>query len=178
MGDLRKAYLINVIEELNQIKARSEKVFGQLTEEELHWAPNEESNSIAIIVKHLSGNMTSRWTDFLTTDGEKDYRDRDREFIDDIKSQDDLLKFWEDGWRVLFHAIKSLKEEDLLKTVTIREEPMSVLEAIQRQLVHYSNHYGQILYIGKQIKGAAWKTLSIPRGQSKTYTPPGADKNS
>jgi hypothetical protein len=177
MDDFRKEYLLSAIDEFRQIKRRSERALDQLKDEDLHWTPNEESNSIAIIMKHISGNIISRWTDFLSTDGEKAFRDRDGEFIDDIYSRAELMKRWEEAWDVLFKTVGGLSEEDILKTVTIRNEPMTVLLAIQRQLVHYSNHLGQILYIGKQIKAADWKTLSIPKGQSKSYRPTAVKKN-
>jgi hypothetical protein len=175
MGAFEKEYLSSAIQEFRQIKSRSEKAMHQLTEEELHWRPNEESNSIAILIKHMSGNMISRWTDFLTTDGEKAFRDRDGEFVDDIHSREELMKLWEDGWNILFEAVENLTEDDLMKTVTIRNEPMTVLQAIQRQLIHYSNHLGQILYIGKQRKAAEWVTLSISKGQSKAFRPKGTN---
>ncbi|MDX5474455.1 MAG: DUF1572 domain-containing protein, partial [Bacillaceae bacterium] len=136
---------------------------------ELHWKPSEESNNIAIIIKHLSGNMHSRWVDFLTSDGEKNYRNRDLEFIDDIESKEQLMGIWEDGWQLLFHTIENLKAEDLHKTVTLRQQPLSVLQAIQNEVVHISYHVGQILYIGKQIKDKEWNILSIPKNGSKEF---------
>lgn len=155
--------------DFGKLKDLGEKTMGQLGDKDLHWQPNVESNSIAIIVKHMSGNMISRWTDFLVTDGEKDDRHRDGEFIDTVKSRDDLMSLWEKGWRVLFDTLTHLKEEDLLKTIYIRGEPHSVIQAIQRQVTHYAYHVGQMVYIGKLIKSSTWRSLSIPRGQSEEY---------
>lgn len=169
MNQVEDKFLSTVLSQFIHIKARAEQAIEQLTKQELHWQPNEESNSIAIIMKHLSGNMHSRWTDFLTTDGEKEERDRDDEFIDTIQSREELLHIWEKGWFLLFSTIQELKTDDLLKIVTIRKNPLTVLEAIQIEIAHCSNHLGQILYIGKQIKGSEWKILSIPRGQSKNF---------
>ncbi|GAB3800512.1 DUF1572 domain-containing protein [Virgibacillus kimchii] len=142
----------------------------QLTNEELHWSANDTSNNIAIIVKHMSGNMISRWTDFLKSDGEKHNRLRDEEFIDTFLSKTDIMDAWNKGWNVLFDAIDSLKEENLLETVTIRGEKHAVIEAIERQLSHYSYHVGQIVYIGKEIKNENWTSLSIPVGKSEEYS--------
>ncbi|MGG2063953.1 DUF1572 family protein [Bacillus sp. S14(2024)] len=171
MDRVEDKFLSTILSQFTHIKERAEQAIEQLTELELHWRPNEESNSIAIIMKHLSGNMHSRWLHFLTTDGEKEYRDRDDEFVDTIQSKEDLMHIWEKGWFLLFSTIQELKTDDLLKIVTIRKNPLTVLEAIQIEIAHCSNHLGQILYIGKQIKGSEWKILSIPRGQSKTFIP-------
>lgn len=151
------------------VKELGDRTIQQLSEDDIHWALNETSNSIAIIVKHLSGNMISRWTDFLTTDGEKPNRNRDQEFIDNISSKKEMISIWEEGWNVLFDALSELKEEDLLKNINIRGESHSVIDAIERQMAHYAYHIGQIVYIGKQIKNNNWKTLSIPKGQSEEY---------
>lgn len=157
-------YLQNVIANFKELKQSAEKAMAQISDEtKLNWAPNEESNSIAVIVKHLSGNMISRWTDFLTTDGEKPDRDRDGEFEGIIHSKEELLDVWNRGWDVFLHSLSELKGEDLLRTVYIRQQPHSVLEAIQRQLSHYSGHVGQIIYIAKMIQDDAWQTLTIPR---------------
>src|SRR4029078_3732524 len=136
---------------------------------ELHWQYNEESNSIAIIVKHLWGNMLSRWTDFLTADGEKPTRDRETEFENDIKDKKELLHKWNEGWACLFNAVNSLKEEDLTTIIYIRNEGHTVTEAINRQVAHYAYHVGQIFFIGKMIKGKDWESLSIPRGKSQQF---------
>ncbi|MGV3465172.1 MAG: DUF1572 family protein [Heyndrickxia sp.] len=169
MRQFENEYLAIVIQQFSHFKERAEKGLNQLTEEELHWKPSEESNNIAIIIKHLSGNMHSRWVDFLTTDGEKTYRNRDSEFTDEIVAQEKLMKIWEEGWRLLFHTLENLKADDLHKTVTLRQQPLSVLQAIQTELAHISYHLGQILYIGKQIKDKDWIILSIPKNGSEAY---------
>lgn len=162
---------LNVIQDrFNSVKKLGDKTIAQLNHEQLHWSINEESNSIAIIVKHLSGNMISRWTDFLTTDGEKQTRNRDDEFYDTLMSKDEIIAVWEKGWQVLFKALRELTEKNLLEFVTIRGERHTVIEAIERQMAHYALHVGQIVYIGKQLKGEQWNTLSIARGQSDVYT--------
>lgn len=167
MSNYEKEYLSIAIEQFKHFKERAEKGIQQLSEEELHWKPSEESNSIAIIIKHLSGNMHSRWVDFLTTDGEKNYRDRDSEFVDANESKEHLMIVWEDGWKFLFNTIENLKANDLNKTVTLRQQPLSVLQAIQNEVAHISYHLGQILYIGKQIKDKEWIILSIPKNNSR-----------
>lgn len=167
--NLGSEYLRIVIEKFKEVKSLGEKTMIQLSEEEIHWAYNNESNSVAIIVKHLSGNMVSRWSDFLTSDGEKPYRKRDWEFLDDISSKSELITVWEKGWEVLINALTNLSEQDLLKHIYIRGERHLVLEAIERQVAHYAYHVGQIVYIGKQIKDSSWESLSIPRGESEEY---------
>ncbi|MFJ5763836.1 DUF1572 family protein [Lysinibacillus sp. NPDC093210] len=165
-----ETYLNVVLERFKSVKADGEKTIAQLDIEQLHWASNKESNSIAVIVKHVSGNMISRWTDFLLTDGEKTTRNRDDEFIDSIDTKEELLAIWEKGWQVFFNALHSLTTEDLLANVTIRGQQHTVIDAIERQMAHYASHVGQIVYVGKQIKGDEWNTLSIPRGQSQAFT--------
>lgn len=150
-------------------KALADRTFTQLNYEELTWKPNEESNSISMIVKHMHGNMLSRWTDFLTTDGEKPWRNRDQEFIGDYPDRDSILQAWEEGWRCVWNALESLQEEDCLRTITIRGEEHTVIQAIHRQISHYSYHIGQIVYLGKQLKNYEWHTLSIARGKSQEY---------
>lgn len=162
-------YLKIVIERFKSVKSLGDKTINQLSKEEIYWTYNDESNSIAIIVKHLSGNMVSRWTDFLTTDGEKEYRNRDEEFLDDISSKSELTIVWEKGWQTLIDTLTGLSEKDLLKRIYIRGEGHLVLEAIERQLAHYSYHVGQIVYIGKQVKNNKWESLSIPKGKSEEY---------
>jgi len=166
---LSKTYLEEITKSLHGLKSTSEKAMAQLSDPEMHFTPNEESNSIVIIMKHIAGNMLSRFTDFLTTDGEKPDRNRDGEFIDDIPSREALMQFWEKGWQCVFSAIESLTEEDLLKTIYIRKEAHTVLRALQRQLVHYAYHSGQLVYLAKQIKAGDFKTLSIPKGESAKY---------
>jgi hypothetical protein len=162
-------YLKIVIERFKSVKSLGDKTINQLSEEDIHWTYNNESNSVAIIVKHLSGNMVSRWTDFLTSDGEKDYRNREEEFIDDISSKSELIRVWEKGWNVLIGTLISLSEEDLLNTIYIRGESHLVLEAIERQMAHYAYHIGQIVFLGKQLKDSDWQNLSIPKGKSEEY---------
>lgn len=167
MSNYDKEYLSIALGQFKHFKERAEKGIQQLSEDELHWKPSEESNNIAIIIKHLSGNMHSRWVDFFTTDGEKHYRDRDSEFVDANESKEHLIEIWENGWKLLFNTIENLKAEDLSKTVTLRQQPLSVLQAIQNEVAHTSYHLGQILYIGKQIKDKEWTILSIPKSCSK-----------
>lgn len=142
---------------------------GQLEDQALVWSPNEESNSISVIVKHLWGNMLSRWTDFLTTDGEKPWRQRDAEFDNDLADRAGILAKWEEGWECLFNALGSITDDDLERIIYIRNEGHSVLEAINRQIAHYGYHVGQIVYLAKLIKNEGWKTLSIPRNRSGEY---------
>lgn len=162
-------YLESVIKYFRQQKSLGDKTIEQLTEENLLWQFNENSNSIAIIVNHLWGNMLSRWSNFLTEDGEKDWRNRDTEFEKVISSKEELIKKWNEGWQCVLDALKSLKEEDLSKTIFIRKEAHNVGDAINRQLAHYSNHVGQIVYIGKMVLDEKWKSLSIPKGKSKDF---------
>ncbi|MFC4559218.1 DUF1572 family protein [Virgibacillus kekensis] len=162
-------YLRIVKDRFKTIQNQGKKAIDQLSEDDLRWQPNKESNSVAIIVKHLYGNMLSRWTDFLTSDGEKPTRNRDDEFVDDILSKAELLSMYEKGWENLFNALNNLEEKDLLNEVYIRSEAHLVIDAIERQLAHYASHIGQIIYIGKQVKGTQWETLSIPKGKSEDY---------
>ena len=165
MNDASELYLLETIKSLKGLKSTSEKSINQITPEELHVSFDKESNSVAIILKHISGNMLSRFTDFLNSDGEKEWRKRDAEFIDDNQTKESLLNTWNKGWECLFDALTKLKPEDLLKIVYIRGEEHSVLRALQRQLVHYSYHTGQIVYICKLIKKSDFKSLSIPRSK-------------
>ncbi|MBS4194271.1 DUF1572 family protein [Lederbergia citri] len=162
-------YLRVVTERFKNIKSLGDRTFEQISEDDIHWQMNEDSNSVAIIVKHLSGNMISRWTDFLDSDGEKPYRNREQEFENDITSKKDMIEISERGWSTLFETLNSLKESDLLKEVYIRGEKHLVIDAIERQVAHYSYHIGQIVYIGKQLKGESWDSLSIPKGKSEHY---------
>ncbi len=159
-----------IFKQFQYYKQLGEKTFSQLSEQDLYWQYNENSNSIAIIVNHLSGNMLSRWTDFLTTDGEKEWRNRDEEFEIQIQSKDKLLEKWERGWSCLFEALKHIKkEEDLEQVIYIRNEDHTVIEAINRQLAHYPYHIGQIVFIGKMLKDTEWNSLSIPKNKSSDY---------
>ncbi len=162
-------YLESVKQQFTNYKLLAEKTFEQLSDDQLSWQFNEESNSIAIIVKHLSGNMLSRWTDFLTTDGEKEWRRRDEEFEINIINREALLLKWNEGWACLFAGLNSLNAGDLTKEVFIRNQGQTVVEAINRQLTHYSYHIGQIVFIGKMMCNDKWKTLSIAKGNSKEY---------
>lgn len=162
-SQIAQHYLQVVNERFVELKKMGERTFEQLEDEEWNWSYNADSNSIAIIVKHMSGNMISRWTDFLTTDGEKDDRNRDGEFEDSITSLEMLLDEWNRGWKVFLHTLQSLTVDDLTKTVTIRQQPNTVMEAIERQMSHYAYHVGQIVYAAKQLKSEEWSTLSIPR---------------
>jgi hypothetical protein len=150
-------------------KLLGEKTFSQLSDEQLFWQYNEESNSIATIVKHTAGNMLSRWTDFLSTDGEKEWRNRESEFEKDIKDRKQLLQLWEDGWNCLFTALNSVTEDNINTVIYIRNIAHTVTEAINRQLAHYPYHVGQIVFIGKMLLNDKWSSLSIPRGASKAY---------
>ncbi|HSU29237.1 MAG TPA: DUF1572 family protein [Chitinophagaceae bacterium] len=164
-----KEYLETVIRRLTYYKDLGDKTFVQLEDRDFHFRPNEESNSIAIIIQHLYGNMLSRWTNFLAEDGEKEWRQRDDEFNIHAYSKADLLERWEKGWTCFLDALAPLQEDDLLRTIYIRKEALSVIDAINRQLAHYPYHIGQILYIAKIIKDKEWKSLSIPRGESNVY---------
>lgn len=161
--------LDTVRDEFHKIRKLADKAIAQLQDEQLHAKIDEESNSVAIIMRHMAGNMRSRWTDFLTSDGEKPDRHRDREFEDIPLSREELLAEWEAGWACLFAALAPLTDADLQRTVIIRAEPHSVYKAISRQVAHYAGHAYQILFLGKHLKGAAWSTLSVPRGQSEEF---------
>jgi hypothetical protein len=149
-----------------------ERAIEQCPDQDLMTAPDAESNSIAVLVKHLAGNMRSRWTDFLTTDGEKPDRNRDSEFEDAPKTRQELLQVWERGWHCVFSALESLTDADLTRTVTIRTEPHSVMQAVNRQLGHYAYHVGQIVFLAKHFAATAdsWKSLTVPRGKSSQFT--------
>jgi hypothetical protein len=166
---LGKVYIDTVIKRQRYYKKLADQTFDQLSDADFHFAPNEASNSIAVIIQHMAGNMISRWTNFLTEDGEKEWRQRDAEFEGQNYSRQQLLDIWEKGWNCFFDALGSLKEEDLLKTITIRQEPLTVVDAINRQLAHYPHHVGQIIYLAKIIKNEGWKTLSIAKGKSNEY---------
>lgn len=169
MSNIEKDYLTIAIGQFKHFKERAERGIKQLSDEELFWKPSEESNSIAILLKHISGNMHSRWVNFLTTDGEKAFRDRDMEFVDENENKDMLLNKWESGWKLLFEILENLEEADLNKIVTLRKQPLSVLQAIQTEVAHISYHLGQILYIGKQLKDKEWEILSIPKNGSNEF---------
>ncbi len=150
-------------------KGLAERAMAQVTDEQLIATLDGEMNSIALLMKHLAGNMLSRWTDFLTSDGEKPTRDRDREFVDPPATRDALHSLWDQGWNALVCSLEALTEEDLQRTVTIRGEAHSVMQAINRQLAHCAYHCGQIVFLAKHFKSAGWQTLSVPRGQSNEF---------
>ena len=158
-----------LIKQFNYYKLLGEKSFAQVPDEKLFLQYNAESNSIATIVKHLWGNMMSRWTDLLNSDGEKEWRNRDGEFENDITSREEMMKKWNEGWDCLFNSLNSLKSEDMEKLIYIRNMGQTVQEAIDRQLSHYPYHIGQIVYISRMHAGAKWENLSIPKGRSQEY---------
>lgn len=162
-------YLDGIRKQFEYYKMLGDRTFAQLTDEQLFWQYNSNSNSIAMIVKHLSGNMHSRWTNFLTSDGEKSWRNRDAEFENDITTRQALLDTWNKGWNCLFSALEVLTFTDLGKIVYIRNQAHTVAEAINRQLAHYPYHVGQIVFIGKMLADDKWVTLSIPKGKSEEY---------
>jgi hypothetical protein len=163
------SYLEDSVALFHYYKKLAERAMEQVTDEHLTAVLDSEMNSIAIIVKHLAGNMRSRWTDFLTADGEKPDRNRDNEFVGAAVSRDALNKTWEEGWQTLFAALSPLSEADLGRTVLIRGEAHSVMQAINRQIAHYAYHCGQIVMLAKHFQGDNWKSLSVPRGQSAQF---------
>jgi hypothetical protein len=162
-------FLASAIQQFKDYKQLADKTFVQLSDPDFHFRPNDQTNSIAIIIAHMHGNMLSRWTNFLTEDGEKSWRRRDDEFEAHEYPREQLLQLWEHGWQVVFEALQGLETGDLDKTIHIRTKPLSVMDAIHRQLTHYASHVGQIIMMGKFIKGAAWETLSIPKGKSPEF---------
>lgn len=166
---MQNSYLNSSIKQFEYYKNLGNKTFTQLNSDQLFWSCNEDSNSIAILVKHLVGNMKSRWTDFLTEDGEKEWRNRDNEFENPFESQEEMLASWESGWACLFSSLHELSEDNLEQNISIRNQKHTVTEAINRQLCHYSYHVGQIVFLGKFLLGEEWKTLSIAKGTSKEY---------
>ena len=163
------SYIEDALTIFRQYKLLGERAMQQVSDAQLFASLDEEANSIAIIVKHITGNMRSRWTDFLTTDGEKPNRNRDGEFVDPPSTRDALMREWEDGWACVFDAIEPLSDADLPRTVTIRGEAHSVMQAINRQLSHYPMHVGQIILLAKHYAGGQWQTLSVPRNKSAEF---------
>jgi hypothetical protein len=163
------SYIQDSLEVSRAYKRLAERAMEQVTDEQLFAVLDPEANSIAIIVKHMAGNMRSRWTNFLTTDGEKADRDRDREFADPAATRAELSAQWEDGWGRVFAAIEPLTDADLERTVTIRGEAHSVMQAINRQVAHYALHIGQIVFLAKHLGSDHWKSLSVPRNQSAEF---------
>lgn len=163
-------YLEEARRQMRGHKRMGEGAMVQLRDEDFFVTLDAESNSVAILVKHLAGNMRSRFTDFLTTDGEKPDRFRDREFeVTDATTRADVMKWWDEGWTCVLRAIDALKPEDVMRTITIRSEPHTVLQAINRQIAHYAAHIGQIVFLAKHLRSSEWKTLTIPRGKSEAF---------
>ena len=163
------SYLESVKKQFLYYKTLAEKAIDQVEPEQLFAAVNEDTNSIATIIKHISGNMLSRWTDFLTSDGEKEWRSRDAEFENDLQSKEAVLEVWNKGWTVFLDTLNSLQPEQLSDIIYIRNEGHTVIEAINRQLAHYPYHVGQIVFYAKQLKNSSWDSLSIPRNNSGNY---------
>ena len=170
---MNKNYLTNALLQFEYYKQLGEQTFEQLDEQELFWEAEEGSNSIALIVQHISGNMHSRWTELFTSDGEKQWRNREGEFELSIQTRQELLQKWEAGWSCLFNAVNGVEEKNFDREILIRNQRHTLVEALNRQMMHYAYHIGQIVLIGKMRKGAAWQSLSIPKGASKAYN----DKN-
>jgi uncharacterized damage-inducible protein DinB len=164
-----KNYLADAIESYRSYKKMAEKAMAQVSDEEFFASIDAEANSIAVIVKHIAGNLRSRWTDFLTSDGEKADRNRDTEFEMMDDTRESLMQFWEAGWQTLFGAIEPLTVEDFGRFITIRGEPHTICEALNRQMTHYAYHVGQIVLLAKHFRSSEWKTLSVPRGQSAEF---------
>jgi hypothetical protein len=167
--ELTHSYLKDSLEVFRSYKKLAERAMEQVTDEFLFTVLDQESNSIAVIVKHMAGNMRSRWTDFLSSDGEKPDRQRDLEFVDPPATREALLAAWEAGWACVFSALEPLGEADLTRTVTIRGEAHSVMQAINRQLTHYAYHCGQIVLLAKHLNHSGWKALTVPRGKSEEF---------
>src|SRR5688572_24688319 len=166
---LAEHYLKDAVRVFRGQKKLADGAAAQVSDEEFFRTIDPESNSIALIMKHMAGNMRSRWTDFLTSDGEKPDRRRDSEFVVEGEGRAAILESWEAGWRTLFDTLAALEGVDLMRTVPIRGEPHTVVAAVNRQLSHYGQHTGQIVFLAKHLKSSAWKTLSIARGQSETF---------
>lgn len=171
--EINNIYLESVKKQMLYYKTIAEKAINQLEEEQLFFSANEDTNSIAIIIQHMAGNMLSRWTDFLISDGEKEWRNRDGEFENNISSKIELIEFWEKGWNCYFNAINNLLPDQLTQIIYIRNEGQTVVDAINRQLAHYPYHIGQIVFYAKMLKKEDWNSLSIPKNKSKEYN---ADK--
>jgi len=163
------SFLQSAIKRLSYYKELGDKTLAQLSDADLHFQPNEESNSVAVIMQHTAGNMLSRWTNFLTEDGEKEWRNRDSEFEEQDLNKQQLIDLWQKGWDCCLASLHSLTEDDLLKTIYIRSEGLLVIDAINRQLAHYPYHVGQIIYLGKLIKNKDWQNLSIAKGNSDQF---------
>jgi len=170
MNDVAVHYLDEARRQMRGHKRMGEAAMAQLRDEDFFVTLDPESNSVAILVKHLAGNMSSRFTDFLTSDGEKPDRFRDREFeLGAAATRADVMKIWEEGWNCVFSALEALKPDDVMRTVTVRGQPHTVLQAINRQIAHYAQHIGQMVFLAKHLLSSEWKTLSIPRGKSEEF---------
>jgi hypothetical protein len=170
MTDIGTHYIDEARRQMRGHKRMGENAMAQLKDEDFFVLLDPEANSVAILVKHLAGNMRSRFTDFLTSDGEKPNRFRDREFeLTSGTTRSEVMKWWEEGWSCVMNAIDALKPEDVMRTVPIRGEPHTVLQAVNRQIAHYAQHIGQIVFLAKHLRSSEWKTLSIPRGKSEEY---------
>jgi Protein of unknown function (DUF1572) len=163
------SYLKDSLSLFRYYKRLAEGALGQVSDAQIFQALDDEMNSIAIVVKHMAGNMRSRWTDFLTTDGEKPDRNRDHEFVAPPATREDLMRVWNEGWAAVFSALEPLSDSDLTRKVTIRGEPHSVMQAISRQIAHYAYHCGQIVFLAKHFKGSDWKSLTVPRNRSAEF---------
>jgi hypothetical protein len=164
-----RSFLSSAFREFQRYETLGRKTMEQVDDEGLFYSPGTEVNPIAVQVKHLHGNMMSRWTDFLTSDGEKDWRERDAEFVNTLDSREGIYELWTEGWNLVFDTIEGLSEEDLDRRVVIRGEDHTVIEAINRQLCHYAYHVGQMVQLGKILLGDDWKSLSIPKGKSREF---------
>ncbi|MFD2541018.1 DUF1572 family protein [Lacinutrix gracilariae] len=166
---MKSSFLSSSIKQFEYYKSLGDKTIHLLSFEELQWQPNENANSISILVNHIAGNMLSRWTNFLTEDGEKEWRNRDAEFEESFTTKEQLVASWESGWHCLFNAIKPLKPEDKETLIYIRNQGHTVTESINRQLAHYAYHIGQMVFLAKLLKADKWQSLSIPKGKSDIY---------
>ncbi len=170
MDEIGREFLRDATARFEQWRTTAEKAVAQLDDAQLHWKPDPESNSIAILLWHIAGNLRSRWRDFLLSDGEKPDRDRDSEFeVGPEKTRAEIMAWWEEGWRIQRENLARVTPADLLRTVTTRSRPESVIEAIHRQLCHLASHVGQIVYVAKTLRGSDWQTLSIARGKSREF---------
>jgi hypothetical protein len=167
--DFSVNFVQSALSELQRYKTLGDKTFAQLDENDLHWKLNKNDNSIALIVKHMAGNMLSRWTNFLTEDGEKPWRNRENEFVNAPTTKKEMIATWQKGWLCLFYALESINENNFNTPIKIRDEDHTIVEAVNRQLAHYANHVGQIVLMGKMIKGNSWVSLSIAKGDSDAF---------
>ncbi|MDE1206591.1 DUF1572 family protein [Tenacibaculum larymnensis] len=166
---MQNSYLESIKKQITYYKSLGDKTFNQLTQEELFYQYNQESNSIAVVAKHIAGNMLSRWSNFFTEDGEKSWRNRDDEFVNTFSTKEEMITYWEKGWNCFLNTINSLKETDLEKIIYIRNQGHTVIEAINRQICHYPYHIGQIVFLGKMLQNEKWESLSIPKNASKNF---------